>query len=130
MHGSCHCGRVGWELDAIPESATACNCTTCRRYGALWAYGHIDHDIRVTGAPAAYRRGDGGALDFHFCPTCGCMTHYVATQASAEGCHWTAVNLRMTDPEIVAPLPIDHFDGLESFEDLPRDHRCVRDLWF
>ena len=114
----------------IPTSATACNCTACRRYGALWAYGHIDHDIRVTGAAAAYRRADGGAIDFHFCPTCGCMTYYVATEAGADGRRRTAVNLRMAEPEPVAPLPIDHFDGLDSFEDLPRDHRCVRDLWF
>jgi hypothetical protein len=41
-----------------------------------------------------------------------------------------AVNLRLTDPEAVAQLPIDHFDGLESFEDLPRDGRCVGDCWF
>jgi hypothetical protein len=30
----------------------------------------------------------------------------------------------------VADLPIDHFDGLNTFDDLPRDGRCVRDLWF
>jgi len=24
----------------------------------------------------------------------------------------------------------DHFDGLEGFEDLPRDGRCVADYWF
>ena len=27
-------------------------------------------------------------------------------------------------------LPIDHFDGLEKWEDLPRDGKCIRDLWF
>jgi len=30
----------------------------------------------------------------------------------------------------VADVPIDHFDGLASWEDLPRDGRCVRDYWF
>jgi hypothetical protein len=29
-----------------------------------------------------------------------------------------------------AHLLIDHFDGLGSFDDLPGDGRCVRDLWF
>ncbi|TIS67974.1 MAG: GFA family protein, partial [Mesorhizobium sp.] len=24
----------------------------------------------------------------------------------------------------------EHFDGLETFDDLPRDGRCVRDMWF
>ena len=30
----------------------------------------------------------------------------------------------------IAKLPIDHFDGLDKFDDLPRDGRCVADLWF
>ena len=42
----------------------------------------------------------------------------------------SAVNLRLAEPEVVAPIPIDHFDGLEKFEDLPRDGRCVSDYWF
>jgi len=41
-----------------------------------------------------------------------------------------AVNIRLAPPDAVADLAIDHFDGLDTFEDLPRDGRCVRDLWF
>jgi hypothetical protein len=41
-----------------------------------------------------------------------------------------AVNVRLSKPEEVGTLPIDHFDGLDTFEDLPSDSRCVRDLWF
>jgi hypothetical protein len=40
-----------------------------------------------------------------------------------------AVNVRLCEPEVVAGIPIDHFDGLERFEDLPRSGRCVRDYW-
>ena len=130
LTGTCHCGRVAWTLDALPESATACSCTICRRYGVLWAYGHIGHDIHVDGATSSYRRADGGALDFHFCPECGCVTHYVATKPGDDGRKWTAVNLRMTDPSPIETLPIDHFDGHETWEDLPRDGRTVKDMWF
>jgi hypothetical protein len=130
MQGTCHCGRVTWTLAAPPLSVTACNCTICRRYGVLWAYGHIGHDIEVAGDTTAYRRADGGAIDFHFCPRCGCVTHYVATRPGADGRRWTAVNLRLTEPGAIEALPIDHFDGLDTFDDLPRDGRCVRDLWF
>ena len=38
IHGSGQCGAVQWRFEGMPESATACNCTACRRYGALWAY--------------------------------------------------------------------------------------------
>jgi hypothetical protein len=57
IEGSCHCGNVRWRLDGTPESATSCNCTVCRRYGALWAYGHEDVDIRVFGPTQTYVRG-------------------------------------------------------------------------
>jgi hypothetical protein len=30
----------------------------------------------------------------------------------------------------VGAIVMDHFDGLESFDDLPRDGRCVADMWF
>jgi len=36
-----------------------------------------------------------------------------------------AVNLRLSEPTAVAHIPIDHFDGLETFDDLRRDGECV-----
>jgi hypothetical protein len=74
-------------LETPPESVTACNCTICSRYGVLWAYGHIDHDIKTFGDTTTYRRADGGAIDFHFCPICGCVTHYVAVKPGADDRH-------------------------------------------
>ena len=114
----------------MPQSVTACNCTICRRYGALWAYGYIGHDIHVTGEASTYRRADGGAIDFFFCAKCGCLTHYVSTKPGDDLRHWTAVNLRMTDPGPIGALPIDHFDGYDKWDDLPHDGRTVKDMWF
>ena len=51
-------------------------------------------------------------------------------RSSSSGRTRVAVNVRLAPPEAVADLPIDHFDGLDTFDDLPRDGRCVRDLWF
>ncbi len=112
----------------MPEAATACNCTVCRRYGVLWIYDFEGERINVTGPTRAYIRGK--ALEFHFCPVCGCVTHWRAIETNKEGRRRTAVNVRLAEPEAVARLPIDHFDGLDSFEDLPRDGRCVADYWF
>ena len=130
MQGDCHCGRVTWTPDTPPESVPACTCQICRRSGVLWAYGYIGHDIYISGETTTYCRDDGGAIDFHFCTNCGCVTHYIATNPGDDGRHWTVVNLRLTEPETIAHLPIDHFDGLDSFDDLPRDGRCVVDMWF
>lgn len=128
LEGSCLCGAVRWRYDAQPDGATACNCTACRRYGVLWAYGHENVDVHVSGPAVAYARGK--ALTFNFCPTCGCIAYWRGQQVDAEGRRRLAVNLRLAEPETVAAIPIDHFDGLVTFDDLPRDGRCVADYWF
>jgi len=127
LKGSCHCGSVQWSFEGIPESVTACNCTVCRRYGVLWAYDHEGEGIKVSGPTTAYVRGK--AIEFHFCPTCGCVAFWRARELK-EGRRRIAVNVRLTGPEAIAGLPVDHFDGFDTFDDLPRDGRCVRDYWF
>lgn len=128
--GSCHCEKTHWKFDGLIESITACNCTLCRKYGALWAYGHLDVDITVSGETLAYMRGNKHN-GFHFCTSCGCVVYYLANKLNEKGQRRMAVNTRMIDdPNQIANLPIDHFEGLVSFEDLPRDGRCVKDLWF
>lgn len=128
IQGSCHCGSVQWQFRGMPESATACNCTVCRRYGVLWAYDYEDEGISVSGPTKAYVRGK--SIGFHFCPECGCVAYWRALDPNQEGRRRIAVNLRLTEPGPMADLPIDHFDGLEKWEDLPRDGKCIRDLWF
>jgi len=129
LQGSCHCGEVKWKFDGNPEGATACNCTVCRRYGVLWAYGYEDEGIKITGETQAYVWGDK-SLGFHFCPNCGCIAYWRALQSNSEGRRRIAVNLRLAEPDEVASIPIDHFEGLVSFHNLPRDGKCVKDYWF
>ena len=129
IEGSCHCGAVRWRFESDPEGATACNCTVCRRYGVLWIYGHEGDDVSVTGPTKAYARG--AAIDFNFCPTCGCVVSWRGRILEPDGRRRLAVNLRLADdPDQVAQIPIDHFDGLNTFDDLPRDGRRVVDYWF
>jgi hypothetical protein len=128
IEGTCHCGAVRWRFAGVPEGATACNCTICRRYGVLWAYHYEGEGIEVSGPATAYVRGSR-SIGFHFCPTCGCVAYWRTLEPGKDGRRRIAVNLRLADPAAVAHLPIDHFDGLVSFDDLPRDGKCVADLW-
>jgi hypothetical protein len=132
LTGSCHCGAASWTLAGDPGPATACNCTLCRRYGALWAYDYEGERINVSGPSAAYTRADEAepSLEILFCPTCGGVLCWRGLRPDPAGRRRIAVNLRLAEPDAVAHLPIDHFDGLDTFDDLPRDGRCVRDLWF
>lgn len=132
LEGHCHCGSSHWSLTGAPGPATACNCTLCRRYGALWAYDYEGERIHLHGPTKAYSRPNKAdpSLEMRFCPTCACVLAWRGLRLDGDGRRRMAVNLRLAPPEAVADLPIDHFDGLDRFDDLPRDGRCVRDLWF
>ena len=131
IEGTCLCCNAKWTLEGDPGSITACNCTLCRRYGTLWAYDYEGERITVAGKTTSYVRADekNPSLEILFCPTCAGVVAWRSLHLDDRGRRRMAVNLRLAPPELVADLPIDHFDGLDTFEDLPSDGRCVRDLW-
>lgn len=132
LKGTCHCGGAHWTMAGDPGPVTACNCTLCRRYGALWAYDYENERIAIAGVTTAYTRPGkvDPSLEIRFCPTCGCVICWRGLRIDEEGRRRMAVNVRLAEPEAVAHLAIDHFDGLDTFEDLPTRGKCVRDLWF
>ena len=130
--GSCHCGKTGWTLEGDPGRITACNCTLCRRYGTLWAYDHEGARIALTGDFTSYTRVDAAnpTLEILFCSSYACVVSWRGLGLNEDGRQRLAVNVRLAPPEDVADLPIDHFDGLDTWEGLPSKGRCVRDFWF
>lgn len=124
IEGACDCGGVRWRFAGTPEKATACNCVFCRRHAVLWAYDYEDEAISVSGPTRVYLRGDRW-IEFHFCPTCGCLAYWRARDPGEDGRRRIAVNLRLAEPEAVAAIAIRHFDGLKTYEDLPDDGRGV-----
>lgn len=80
---TCLCQTVEITVDEPPNRLTSCNCSLCRRYGALWTY-HTRRSARVTqGADktGVYRRA-GGRNAFHFCRTCACLLFYERPDAT------------------------------------------------
>jgi hypothetical protein len=114
ISGTCHCGAVSFQLHKQPEWLTECNCSICRRIGALWA--HAEHrEIKIIceeGATERYIWGDQ-SIAFHSCKVCGCTSHWENLQATETS--RMAVNLRMSEPAAIAGIPIRHFDGAESW---------------
>ena len=43
QNGSCHCGKVTFEFSNSVSAAMECNCSICRRKGALWHAADNDH---------------------------------------------------------------------------------------
>jgi hypothetical protein len=130
IEGQCHCGDVQWRFTVPVQLATACNCTFCRRYGALWVYDFEGTGVSpgtgvsISGNTEVYAHGR--SIDFLFCARCHCLAAWRAHEGAPLR---MAVNVRLAKPDAVTHLQIEHFDGLETFTDLPLDGRCVRDYW-
>ncbi|MEM7077623.1 MAG: GFA family protein [Pseudomonadota bacterium] len=113
ISGVCHCGAVAFVLTAAPEALVRCNCSICRRLGALWGHLNIPA-VRLTMAADATRRYIHGdrMLAFHSCATCGCTTHW--ENLLPDGEHM-AVNFNLCEPQEVARHRIRDFDGAETW---------------
>lgn len=112
MIGRCHCGQVQWTTTGPPERLVTCNCSICRKLGALWAHMPVDQ-VTITGETLSYIRSDcDGDISFHTCPTCGATTHWFPMQKDGD---LLAVNARLADPEALKGIPLRRFDGAETW---------------
>ena len=93
MEASCHCGAVRYEVERVPERLLDCNCSICRRDGALWAY-YAQRDVKFVSKPdtLTYVWGDR-ALARHHCKTCLCLTHF--TVIGTDDAKMIGVNARL-----------------------------------
>jgi len=108
-HASCHCGAVRLEVETAPEVVKSCNCSICRRTGALWAY-YAPRQVRIAPAEGAtdfYMWGDR-MLELHRCKICGCITHWAPVDKTYQR---MGVNARLMDPAILAAAQVEQFDG-------------------
>ena len=115
LEGACHCGSVRFTLLQRPRLLVKCNCSICRRLGALWAYGDrqtikMDYPKDAT---RAYMWGDK-KIEFHFCKACGCTTHY-QTRAPEET-QRIAANGGLLDQHVIGSIPLRHFDGADTWK--------------
>jgi len=70
--GSCHCGEVRFEVDADIDHVRACDCSICRRRGALvhLVDGSDFRPLTPIEDLALYQFNTRTAKDY-FCRTCG-----------------------------------------------------------
>jgi hypothetical protein len=129
--GTCHCGATGWRHDGPLTDGLVCNCSLCRRVGAIWAYGHAGESITLTAPDAAmqsYVHGDR-TLETLSCATCGCIIAWRGLDAAPDGRRRMAINLRLADPGAVRHLPLRRFDGADSWEQAAAPGHVIGDLW-
>ena len=111
---SCHCGAVRLQFEAALHEVTDCNCSICRRYGALWAYFPPEF-VRIVPPDAVtdtYIWGDK-SIEFHRCRNCGCVTHWRALDKTVAR---MGVNARLMPPAILAQARTRRLDGADSWK--------------
>ena len=108
LTASCHCGAVIVTVPRRPRSVTECNCSLCRRYGALWAY-YRTASVHVAARREAIDEYVWGQkmLKFVRCKSCGC----VVCEIGVEPNDYMGVNARMFDPSVLAKAALRHRDG-------------------
>lgn len=111
---SCHCGAVHVLVPSRPEYLVDCNCSICRRHGALWAVYPPDA-VALSGHPAnttAYVWGPGTIRTMH-CKVCGCATHWESVDAAAGA--RLGVNARNFDTADIEGVRVRRFDGADTW---------------
>ena len=114
LQGSCHCGAVRLTLPSLPEVATRCNCSLCRRVGGLWAY-YPFGSVQIEGHPentTDYVWGDKSLRNVR-CKICGSFTHWEPIDGALDARH--GVNLNNFDLRLQESVKVRHFDGADTW---------------
>lgn len=108
--GSCHCGRVAFQVEGEIKGAMACNCSICSRKGALmWFVPREALQLQSPDEAASTYEFNKHVIKHRFCPTCG--IHPYGEGTDPKGNRMTAINLRCIEGLDLAALPVQNFDG-------------------
>ena len=106
--GACHCGAVRFEVDMDLNHVRVCDCSLCRKRGAL-NHRVAEGDLRVATSLAdmtSYRWHTRTAVDY-LCPTCGILPFRRPRTAPSL---WT-VNVRCLDDVDLDAVPVRRVHG-------------------
>ena len=109
--GSCHCGKVAFEVEGEVKGAMACNCSMCQRKGSLlWFVPREDLKLLTPESNAAHYKFNKHVIDHRFCPACG-IHPYAEAKDPKTGKPTAAVNLRCLEDFDLKAVPVKEFDG-------------------
>lgn len=113
QQGSCHCGKIAFEVEGQPESVLACNCSMCQRKGSLlWFVARDTLRLLTPEDNASTYLFNKHAILHRFCPTCGIHPYGEGTDPNGKG--MAAINVRCLEGIDLATIPVQHFNGRAS----------------
>lgn len=109
--GSCHCGKVAFEVEGEIDSALACNCSMCRRKGSLlWFVPRTQFELKTPEDAASTYLFNKHAIQHRFCASCG-IHPYAEAIHPKTGVPTAAVNIRCLDGVDLGEVKVVQFDG-------------------
>lgn len=118
FEGSCHCGKLSYVVDEPPPTkAMECNCSICRRRGALHHFTTPDKfSFRGSAVDVSAYQWNNKIISFEFCSECGCAPFAHGTGTAGP---MIEVNLRCVEGIDLASLEIEPFDGAHKLQVQP-----------
>lgn len=111
--GSCHCGRVAFEVEGEIQNALACNCSICRRKGSLlWFVPRDTLRLQTPEDAAGTYTFNKHVIRHRFCPTCG--MHPYGEGTDPKGNAMAAINIRCIEGIDLDAIPVQHFNGRDA----------------
>ena len=108
--GSCHCGRIAFTLEGEVGDVIDCNCSMCRRKGALLAaFPREALTLKTPEADLGTYKFNRHLIDHHFCLTCGISPF--SEGKGRDGKAMTMVNVRCLPDVDLASLKVIPYDG-------------------
>lgn len=106
--GSCHCGKIHFEADMDLDHVRVCDCSVCRRRGALIhrVEGSSFRLLTPLEDLTVYQWNTQTAKDY-FCPTCGILPF----RRPRTGPRYWGINVRCLEGVDLRSIPVEHVHG-------------------
>ena len=108
--GSCHCGKIAFEVEGEIDGALSCNCSICQRKGSLlWFMSRTALKLLTPEDAMSTYTFNKHVIKHHFCPECG--IHPFGEGTDPNGNVMAAINIRCIDNIDLSTIPVQHYDG-------------------
>lgn len=108
--GSCHCGKVAFEVEGEIKNLIECNCSICSKKGSiLWFVPRDQLRLTTPEEAAASYQFNKHVVKHRFCASCG--IHPYGEGVDPKGNKVAAINVRCLEGVDLETLAVQPFDG-------------------
>lgn len=108
--GSCHCGRIGFEVEGEIDKVMECNCSHCSRKGyLLWFVPRDKLRLSARESELSTYTFNKHVIKHQFCSNCGCAPFGFGTDRSGQAV--ASINVRCLPDLDRSKLKVVQVDG-------------------